>query len=75
MSKKWNVIHDCDGENGEPTVWSLEIIHPVHGKYCWISNMGDYFAVEVDDCGEITELAKCKSLTSAKRWVSMRLVK
>lgn len=35
--------------------------------------MGDYFAVEVDDCGEITDLAKCKSLTSAKRWVSSKV--
>lgn len=39
MSKKWNVIHDCDGENGEPTVWSLEINHPdlesIAGSAIW----------------------------------------
>lgn len=36
--------------------------------------MGDYFDVEVD-YGGFTELFKCKSLISAKRWVTTHLMK
>lgn len=71
---KWEVVHDCDDENGNPTQWASEINHPRYGKYCWISNTGEYFSVEVD-YGEFKELAKCKSLASAKRWVSTQLIK
>ena len=71
---KWEVIHECDDEDGNPTQWASEINHPRYGKYCWISNVGEYFSVEVD-CGGFKELAKCKSLTSAKRWVSTQLIK
>lgn len=34
--------------------------------------MGDYFSVVVD-CGQFKEIAKCKSLASAKRWVATHL--
>lgn len=73
-SLKWEIIHECDDEDGNPTQWASEINHPKYGKYCWISNIGKYFSVEVD-CGGFKELAKCKSLTSAKRWVSTQLMK
>ena len=69
MSKlTWNIVHECDDEEGNPVQWATEINHPKYGKYCWINDMGDYFGVEVD-YGGFTELFKCKSLISAKRWV------
>ena len=71
---KWEVIHECDDEVGNPTQWASEINHPQYGKYCWISDADEYFIVEVD-CGGFKELAKCKSLASAKRWVSTQLMK
>ena len=71
---KWEVVHECDDENGNPTQWASEINHPRYGKYCWISNAGKYFSVEVDYEG-FEELARCKSLASAKRWVSTQLMK
>ena len=75
MSKlKWKIIHEADDEYGCPTQWTTEINHPKYGKYCWINDAGDYFGVEVD-FGGFTELARCKSLTSAKRWVTMNLMK
>lgn len=75
MSKlNWNIVHECDDEDGNPTQWSSEINHPKYGKYCWINNMGDYFGVEVD-YGGFTELVECKSLISAKRWVATQLMK
>lgn len=71
---KWEVVHECDDENGNPTQWASEINHPRYGKYCWISDTGECFIVEVYD-GEFEELARCKSLASAKRWVSTQLMK
>lgn len=70
----WEIIHECDDEDGNPTQWVTEINHTKYGKYCWINDMGDYFGVEVDYGGFI-ELAKCKSLPSAKRWVTTQLTK
>lgn len=77
MSKlNWNIVHECDDEDGNPTQWVSEIKHPQYGKYCWISNAGEYFSVEVNRGGlKFKELAKCKSLASAKRWVSTQLTK
>ena len=73
MRIKWNVIHECDDEAGNPTQWCVEINHPKYGKYCWINDIGSGFNVEVDYDGFI-ELVQCKSLVSAKRWVSMNLL-
>lgn len=74
MSKlTWNIVHECDDEEGNPVQWATEINHPKYGKYCWINDMGDYFGVEVDYRG-FTELFKCKSLISAKRWVTTHLM-
>lgn len=70
---KWEVVHECDDENGNPTQWASKINHPRYGKYCWISVVGERFSVEVD-CEGFKELAKCRSLASAKLWVS-RLVR
>ena len=77
MSKlNWKIIHECDDEYGNPTQWAAEINHPKYGKYCWIDDMYDYFTVTVNT-GSFTEteLARCKSLTSAKRWVATQLIK
>lgn len=80
MSKKltWEIIHECDDDDGNPTQWCAEINHPKYGKYCWINNIGSEvdgkdFSVEVD-YGDFVELVKCKSLASAKRWVTMYLM-
>ena len=73
-SLKWGIVHECDDEDGNPTQWASEINHPKYGKYCWISNVGECFSVEVD-YGGFKELTKCKSLASAKRWVSTQLIK
>lgn len=75
MSKlKWEIIHECDDEDGNPTQWATEINHTKYGKYCWINDMYDYFTVEVD-YGGFTELVRCKTLVSAKRWVASYLIK
>lgn len=79
MKLKWEVIHECDDENGNPTEWAAEINHPKYGQFCWIDDMSDneetQFSVFVDNGTiEMKELMRCKSLTSAKRWVARNLV-
>ena len=71
---KWKIIHECDDEYGNPTQWCKEINHPKYGKYVWINDMGNYFNVEVDyGVVGFVELVECKSLESAKRWVTRYL--
>lgn len=73
MKNIWNIVHDCDGENGEPTCWAKEINHPKYGKFVWITeNENCLYDVEVNRVEFIT-LVTCKTLTSAKRWVSKNL--
>lgn len=33
----WQVVNDCNDENGNPTAWALAINSPTYGKYCWRS--------------------------------------
>lgn len=51
---KWQILHDCDGENGEPTCWVKEVHHPDYGRFVWITkNSNGKFDVEVDWMGGI----------------------
>lgn len=71
MKNTWNIVHDCDGENGEPTCWVMEINHSKYGRFVWIEeNENGDFDVTVDR----GTLKTCKSLTSAKRWVSTNIL-
>ena len=81
MKRKWNVVHECDTENGNATQWSLEMNHEKYGKYVWISGVLDndgetiiQYDVEVIPYDDVKVLAECKSLASAKRWVTMNLL-
>lgn len=72
---KWEVILECNGEDENPTCWALEINHDRYGKYVWISKYDDRdYIVEVIPYSETRELVHCKSLVSAKRWISMNLI-
>lgn len=74
MKNKWNVIHDCDDDDGQPTCWAKEVNHCRYSKYVWISKQGDTeYAVEVIPDAETRTLMTCKSLTSAKRWVAINI--
>ena len=75
MKKQWEIIYECDDEDGDPCCWCLEINQEKYGKYCWITFNGKYFGIEVDyGTKECIEIMQCKTLTSAKRWVSMNLL-
>lgn len=69
-NNKWEIIHDADNEDGTPTCWVKEIYHSRYGRFVWISKTKEGFAVEVKRDDEFSVLVNCKTLTSAKRWVS-----
>lgn len=73
MKNTWNIVHDCDEKNGEPTCWMKEINHPKYGEFVWITeNENGLYDIAVDK-GEFITLITCKTLTSAKRWVTANL--
>lgn len=69
---KWNIIHEMDDEEtGKATCWSSEINHEKYGKYVWITlDNTNKYNVEISSDDDFKVLKSCKSLTSAKRWVS-----
>jgi len=68
MKATWRVVEECNVD-GEATCWSSEINHPRYGRYVWIT-LNDGYDVEVENFGEIRVLVTCKTLASAKHWVS-----
>jgi len=61
----WNIVHECDMEDGTPTEWSTKI----GNKFYWIDEVADG-TFDVIDSDAHTVLANCKSLDGAKRWVA-----
>lgn len=74
---KWEIIEEMNDDDDTPTCWSTTINHPTYGKFCWISYLGEKhgYAIEVKNIDNIhiNEIMRCKSLSSAKRWVTMYL--
>lgn len=68
--KEWNIVHDCDAEDGTPTEWSLQV---AEGKFYWIDEVADG-TFDVINHDAHTVLNNCKTLASAKRWVSINLL-
>ena len=74
MESTWNVVHDYDTEEGSPTCWVKIIDHSIYGQFIWINQYRDgKFAVEAIPINDIKVLATCKSLSSAKRWVTANI--
>lgn len=75
LKNKWEIVHDCDMEDGTPTCWAIETGKDAIGKkqFYWIDlTPEENYAVIDHDCH--TVLMICKSLASAKRWVTMNLL-
>ncbi len=73
MKYIWEVVEECKNENGVPMCWALEINNCRYGKFVWITENRESYSVEVMPRNGVVELVRCKSLTSAKRWVAMNL--
>lgn len=81
MKGEWKIIHEGDTDSGKPTSWALEINHENYGRHVWITGLLDYdeetiiqYNVEVMPYSDTILLCECKSLASAKRWVTMNLL-
>ncbi len=74
---EWKPIYECDDEDGNHTVWASEINSSKYGKYAWISQEDDNeFSITTSNYGSNLRsepLMVCKSLKSAKRWVSINV--
>ena len=71
---KWEPILECRDDDGNDTCWSAKIPnkkYPIHYDIIWIVFNGNGYTVESKVYGELTT---CKTLTSAKRWVTMNLI-
>lgn len=70
MKTQWNVVHECDMDDGTPTEWALKV---AENKFIWIDALfNGTFDVIHYDAQKV--LKNCKSLSSAKRWVTMNLL-
>lgn len=70
---EWNIVHDCDDDNGDPTEWACKLT--VDGQFVWIDKIGEsaYGVTNKADGDDYLHITK--SLKSAKRWVSTNLIK
>ena len=71
MKREWNIVHDCDLEDGTPTEWSLKV---ADGKFYWIAEVSDGTFDVIDRDAQAIIMSGCKTLASAKRWVTMKLL-
>lgn len=73
----WKPVYECDDEDGNPYVWAAEVNSDKYGKFVWISKEDDKeFVITTSRYGSelgSNPLMICKSLSSAKRWVSMHI--
>lgn len=70
-SLKWEVVHESDDDEGNPTMWSAKIDHDKYGKYIWIemSDKGGYdVVINVDDDWKV--LKNSKSMSGAKKYAN-----
>lgn len=72
----WEILHDCDDEEtGKATCWFTKIDHDKYGENAFIAKAVEGYNVEVYGSTDLIVLKNCKSLTSAKRWVSTNLIR
>lgn len=59
------ILHDCDDDNGDPTVWSMKVCD---GHWIFIEKYGEKEYAVTDDFGYILADGKIyKTLAGAKR--------
>ena len=75
MKYNWIPVPECDDDDGNPTVWAAEVNSQKYGKFALISDVGDEFEITSSNYSSFDCKPRmiCKSLTSAKRWVSMNI--
>lgn len=64
---KYEIIHECDLEDGNPTCWDTRT---PDGSTWWIDLLPDGRYGVTNKKDEWEPLVYCKSLSSAKHWIS-----
>ena len=59
---KWNIVHECDDDNGEPTQWACKLTED--DQFVWIDKIGER-AYGITNkalfvCGRF--IARCKTM-------------
>jgi len=70
IKSQWDIVHECDLEDGTPTEWVLKVSDR---KFYWIDEVSDG-TFDIIDNDARTVLMNCKTLASAKRWVTINLL-
>lgn len=70
---KWNIVHECDNDNEEPTQWACKLTED--GRFVWIDKIGECAYGITNKASGDDYLYVAGSLQGAKRWVSTNLIK
>ena len=68
---KWETIRDGLNNEDPDCMWATRADSEKYGRYIWISDIGDGF--EITSSTYTNHIITCKSLKSAKRWVTMNV--
>lgn len=71
----WEIIHEYNDEQGNPTQWEADVTDSKGKKFLCISHDLDGYFYVTDLRKVFNDVAKCKSLTSAKRSAARYLAK
>lgn len=69
---KWNIVHECDDDNGEPTQWACKL---EDGQFVWTDKIGERAYGITNKASGDNYLYVAGSLQGAKRWVNKNLIK
>lgn len=64
--EQWEIVHDCDLEDGTPTVWSLKVADKT---WYWIDVKSDGTFDVIGKDGVSVLKSNLKSFASANRWL------
>ncbi len=70
---KWNIVHECDDDNGEPTQWACKLTED--DQFVWIDKIGERAYGITNKASGDDYLYVAGSLQGAKRWVNKNLIK
>lgn len=61
----WNIVEDCNDDNGKPTCWACKINSLIYGKYLWITKNSNGYDIEYNINDEFITIATTLYLCDA----------
>lgn len=65
----WNIVHESDDENENPTTWAAEVSDPEWGRFVWIEKSENGYDVSIDNGSSINVINTFSSLYDAQNFV------